>query len=611
MKIWISTLSVLICLFLASAGCGMVTRSARSAAPDAAVSEALKNPAENLPESSDASEKLISGKSLSGKSLSGNSYYLFMAQELAKKQGDLDAAVEFMKLAVEKDPESLYLKKELAVLYLHQKAHDKALTVVEQILAQTPDSVDALLMAATIRKTINQEDDVTAIYEKVLEIDPDRENVYQLLGKIYFSAGDMDNALRTYEQLITRFPENYVGYYYIGEIYGIRGDYETAEAMFTKALAISPSLNEARLELIKLYRLTGQTEKIADMYRTILEQEPDNIVAAIELALYDHAADPAAARTRLMDLGRQSVDDPNVIATVLQYLVLQKRIDDALVVLSGMGEGAPDSAEISYATGIVQYEKENLAQALGQFQKIEPDSRFYENALLHMAIIYYKTEDLDQGIAVLETGLDQLPPEAAVSLVPYLSSFYREKDMIDDAIRVIREGLAVDAENTELLFDLGVIYDRQGKTDLALDRMQQVLVLEPDHPDALNYIGYTYADQGIRLDEAEEMIKKALSFKPDNGYIIDSLGWVYFKKGRLAEALAELRRAADLIPDDPVLLEHLGDVYLALDNPLKALEYYNQALEKKDRDPEVLQKKIDALRDNVGNKTGNTIQDQE
>jgi tetratricopeptide (TPR) repeat protein len=595
-QIWMRTglriFVVLVGLVPALSGCGALKQSDRIAKPDTPVAEApTGSPA-------DQSDDTRAGQPEEMKiSVSGNSYYLFMGAEMAKKQGDLNAAIELMRRAMEKDPASLYLKKELAILYLHKKEYDKALDVVDRILEQTPDSVDALLMSATIRRTMDKTADVSAIYEKVLEIDPDLENVYQLLGKLYFTAGDMDSAFRVYDKLVSRFPENYVGYYYLGEIYGVRGDYEKAEAMFTRTLSILPSLNEARLELIKLYRLTGQAEKTADMYRGILDQEPDNIVAAIELALYDHEKDPGASSARLADLGRQSQGDPNVIGTVLQYLVLQKRLDDALIILNGMAQGATESAEIAYAAGIVQYEKENLEKALAQFRKIEPDSRFYENAVLHMAIIYYKTENTDQGIAVLEKGLGELPPESAVSLIPYLSSLYREKDRTDDAIAVITEGLAVEPENTELLFDLGVIFDRQGKTDQALEQMRHVLALEPEHPDALNYIGYTYADQGIRLDEAEAMIKKALSYKPDNGYIIDSLGWVYFKKGMFTEALAELRRAAELIPDDPVLLEHLGDAYLALDEHSKALNYYEKALEKKDRDKEPLQKKIDALRE--------------
>ena len=578
MKKWIGTLAVLIWITFLFTGC----ETGKMPSP---------SPASDLPSAAQPAEKLEDAEAPSN----GSSYYLFLASELAKSRGNLKDAVDFMNLAIMEDPDSLFLKKELAILYLHREENENALAVVEEIIEKDPDSVDALLLSATIRKTINKDADVRPIYEKILEKDPQRENVYQLLGKMYFSEGDMDNAFRVYEKLLVHFPDNFVAHYYLGEIHGVRGDYDQAEAAFLKALDLSPSLNEARLELIKLYRLSGQDDKIINMYAEILAQDPDNIVAAIELALFYSKKDPEKSGALLTELGTRSVDDPNVIGTVLQYLVLQKRMDDALVVLSKMADGAPESSEIAYATAIVYYEKENLAQALAQFQKIQPGSRFYENALVHMAVIYYKDNAFDEGITLLEQGMKQLPPEGRLSLIPYLSSFYKEKGMTAEAVELITAGLAIEPENKELLFDLGVIYDRQGKTDLALEQMAALLALDPDHADALNYIGYTYADQGIRLDEAEAMIKKALSLKPENGYIIDSLGWVYFRKGLLEDALFELQRAAALIPDDPVVLEHLGDIYQELNDPVTALDYYKKALEKKDEDREAIKEKIEAL----------------
>lgn len=568
--------AVFICFIFAVNGCGLWKKS--SGGPEIDSMQANKQHIEEKPGP-------------------GNSYYLFMEAELLKARGDLGGAIEFMKMAVENDPNSFFLKKELAILYLHKEENENALAVVEEILEQQPDSVDALVMSATIRKTLDKEADVKETYERVLEIDPKRQNIYQILGKMYFTEGDMDNALRIYDEMLVHFPENYVGHYYIGEIFGVQGAYEKAEASFQKALELSPSLDEARLELIKIYRLTRQKEKIINMYEEILERNPDNIISAIELGLLYDEKDKKKSRQILKNLGERSLKDTNVIGTVLQYLVLQKRMDDALVVLSGMAAGAPESSEIAYATAIVHYEGENMQPALEHFKKIQPDTRFYENALIHMAIIYYNKDEFDSGVAVLKDGMTKVPDPVKVSLIPYLSSFYKEMEKIDEAILLLQEGLRIDPKNTELLFELGVIYDRQGDTDRAIEQMEAVLELNPEHPDALNYLGYTYADKGIRLDEAEEMIKKALDYKPDNGYIIDSLGWVYFRKGRLEEALAQLQRAEALIPDDPVVLEHLGDIYIRLNDTEKALEYYRQAIEKTDREKEKqrLQEKIDSL----------------
>ena len=128
--------------------------------------------------------------------------------------------------------------------------------------------------------------------------------------------------------------------------------------------------------------------------------------------------------------------------------------------------------------------------------------------------------------------------------------------------------------------------------------MEEVLKNEPEHANALNFVGYTWADQGINLDRAEQMIKRALELRPGEGFIIDSLGWVYFKKGNYKAALEELLKAQQTLPDDPTIAEHVGDVYAALKEKEKAISFYEraQALEKKEEKRSALEKKIRDLR---------------
>jgi tetratricopeptide (TPR) repeat protein len=147
-----------------------------------------------------------------------------------------------------------------------------------------------------------------------------------------------------------------------------------------------------------------------------------------------------------------------------------------------------------------------------------------------------------------------------VDLYLMLASVFENKKAYEKALAVLDQGLKKDQKNVELIFRQGVVLDKMGEKTRSLDRMSTIIEIDPNHADALNYIGYTYAEQGIRLDEAMSLIEKALSIKPDSGYIIDSLGWVYFQKGMYDEALKYLEQAAS-VPNIPIM-EHLGDVYL-------------------------------------------------
>jgi tetratricopeptide (TPR) repeat protein len=370
-----------------------------------------------------------------------------------------------------------------------------------------------------------------------------------------------------------------------------------AEEAFLKVLELSPTLIEPRLELIKIYHDSQQNQKLIAVYEEIREQYPDNIPVAIELGiLYHQNLRVEAANKIFEELGRQSLDDPNVIKTVLQNLILQQKDKEAVILLQGMLKTAPQNPEIHYALGIAYSNLKQNELAFEQFSSIESSSKFYSNAAVHMAIIYYQKKEIDKGIEVLQTAYKNIPDASRVDIIPYLVSLYKEKGLMDDAIAVVNDGLTVDPENADLVFELGVIYDKQGNTDGAIEQMKKVISLNPDHTDALNYLGYTYSDKGIHLEEAEQLIRRARAQEPDNGYIIDSLGWLYYRKGMYTEAAAYLERAVGLVPDDPIILEHLGDVYRQLNQRDKALEFYEKALQKKEKDTSELNNKIEAFK---------------
>ena len=529
----------------------------------------------------------------------GNSYYYYMEAQLQKNRGNVDRAIEYMEAAISADPDALSLKKELVVLYLHKQNYEKSLEIVEKILTAEPKSPDILIMKASILQTIDPDAEIIPIYKKVLSIAPGRQQIYKVLGKHYMDAGKLDEAKHVFEKMVERFPKDYVGHFYLGRIHAGQENFEKAESAFQKTIELAPSLNQPRWELIKLYKSRNMEQKATAIYEEILEQDPDNVAAAIELSLaYYTRFKTQAADGILSELGRRSIDDASVIRTVIQRLVLEERYDEALTVLQGMLSAAPNNPGLHYAEGIVYYNLDNYEKALDTFDAVAPGSQFYLNAVIHRGIISYQQKDLDQAINILQNALDTVEKEDQLEIIPYLSSFYKEKGKLEAAETLIEKGIEIDPENTELQFELGVLYDKKGQTEAAIEQMKKVIELDAKHADALNYLGYTYADQGIQLDEAEDLIRRALEQKPENGYIIDSLGWVYYKKGMFEKAAAYIEKAARLIPDDPIVLEHLGDVYEKLGESQKALDSYQQALEKESENAAALESKIDALKQN-------------
>jgi tetratricopeptide (TPR) repeat protein len=212
-------------------------------------------------------------------------------------------------------------------------------------------------------------------------------------------------------------------------------------------------------------------------------------------------------------------------------------------------------------------------------------------ARVHRAFILEKQGDVDGAIAALQEVIIEHPLEEDGYL--YLGNIYETLKRFPDAEAVLRQGLEMAPGHQRLHFRLGVVLDRMGERQGSISQMERVIELDPDDATALNYLGYTLAEMGVRLEEAEGLIKRALELKPGDGYFTDSLGWVYFKMGRHEEALQWIKKALESLPDDPLITEHLGDTYGALGRWQDARRAYERALRLGHENPDQLEAKLE------------------
>lgn len=337
-------------------------------------------------------------------------------------------------------------------------------------------------------------------------------------------------------------------------------------------------------------------ERILALYHDILDRHPDNVRAAIDLGLfYNEIGQKEQALEIMAQLGERSLTEKLVLTTIIQQYYEKKRYREVIRLLQQMQQGAPDSSDLKYVLGLALNEVGEKTAAIRVFGEVAADSRFYENAVVNITLIHQEREELDLAIDHLKRAVQQTGDNPEFYL--FLGTLYEEKKSYDLAEKSLKRGLEIDADNPKLHFRLGVVYDKWGRKNDCIAAMKTVIRLDPNHANALNYLGYTYADLGRNLDEAEQLIKRALEQKPDDGYITDSLGWVYYKKGLFQQALEIIKKAVELVPEDPIILEHLGDVYLKLNDREKALEWYQRSLDHQKEDREGIEKKIRDLKD--------------
>ncbi|MBV8471945.1 MAG: tetratricopeptide repeat protein, partial [Hyphomicrobiales bacterium] len=140
-----------------------------------------------------------------------------------------------------------------------------------------------------------------------------------------------------------------------------------------------------------------------------------------------------------------------------------------------------------------------------------------------------------------------------------------------------------DRSNWTLFYFRGICYERSNQWPKAEADFKKALELYPDQPLVLNYLGYSWVDKGVNLDEAFKMLRRAVDLRPTDGYIVDSLGWANYKLGHYTEATEELEKAIDLKPADPVVNDHLGDAYWRMNRKVEAHFQWNHA---RDMQPE-------------------------
>jgi len=239
----------------------------------------------------------------------------------------------------------------------------------------------------------------------------------------------------------------------------------------------------------------------------------------------------------------------------------------------------PRAEFAAIALGSVFERMEQPERAIDALMKVPEDSVLKREAEIQVGMNFNQLDQLDEARAHLQALIEDDPSD--LEAVIALGNILRAHEIYDDAETVYSRGLVTIAELESqhwlLLYFRGIARERLGKWELAEADFRKALELNENQPLVLNYLGYSLVDQGLKLDEALEMIRTAVELRPTDGYIVDSLGWVYFRLGRYEEAVTELERAIELRPADPVINDHLGDAYWMVGRRNEARFQWNHA----------------------------------
>lgn len=488
------------------------------------------------------------------------------------------------------DPDSPYLAVELAASYLQMNDMGKAIEVLERSLNLNPKYIDSHLLLGAIYERINEREKAIGHYRFVIGLEPDMPDPYLMLGTLYKYSKDYEMAISTMEDLLNRDFENHMASYQLAHMYMETGRLDEAKYWLRRTMAIAPNFESPIADLALIHELEKEEEEAISLYREYLKYNPQDINVRLRLGrLLLQEGDYKEAAGELEEILDYDASSSEARFSLgVAYLFGKINYEKAVEIFLSLLKENPANDRIRYFLASSYQENGDSEEALRHFGDVSAISDLFTPSRIQMSLIMNgegRTAEavdlINQAIAVTEKDPD---------LYSLLASIYEESGETDRAEDVLSDAINLLPSNMEIRYRLGLIYERAGKHEEAIDTMMEILELDPENAEAMNFVGYSYADRGINLEKAEAMIIEAMRLKPGSGHITDSLGWVYFRQGRIAEAIQYLEEAHRLLPDDPIISDHLGDAYSEGGMIEKAIELYKKTLKNNPDDAMILEK---------------------
>ena len=464
---------------------------------------------------------------------------------ILEEEGEIAGAIEHYLAALAIYPDSYEIRLSLGQAFFRVRRYVEVLDAM--IPAERKNAEGFELMAAACRG-LGLDDSACIFYFKVLELDPDNSMAFSYLAGYYRLAGNVDSTIWAYEHLSHLQPDNYRILQEIAKLYAQSGKNDSAKDALAKSLRVQHDATNmlAYLGLAQLYVEESRFDSAREVLKTGLAQEPENLMVLRELMSVSVRLDSlvnallfAKEISRLTPLDFQAKRREAILYFGCDSL---KQADSVLSVIIERGEG---TSQDHHYRGRIALARHDLEDAAKHFAVVTRLADSLSQSWLDLAFVYRSQKEPDKEIQTIQTGLNHM------------------RD---------------DTSSIRLLFALGAAYDQNGNVELAVKTLEEIIAKHPNHDQALNYLGYMFADRGERLDYAQQLIERALQIAPDNAAYVDSYGWVMFRKGDFQQAITHLKRAVDLT-EDPTIFDHLGDAYQAQGDTTSARRCWQKALE--------------------------------
>jgi predicted Zn-dependent protease len=462
---------------------------------------------------------------------------------------------------VERAPDQRALNFQYAQVLIKLGRGSESKQYLERAVAVDPTFGPAVTQLLDMYQQENEWAKGAALLQPLIEEDPLNLEIQRQQAYFYLRAGDARHARDRFRALVQADPKDARALFYLAESLNDLEEYAEAEGIFRKLLAADP--NDTDLLASFAMSLSGQKK-------------------------WDEAS---ATFQKLLTAGDLPEHLNALARTQLAYVDLQKENYDAAIETAKsifVFRDKPNTQAINIAVEALRKQKKYPELVA----LIEPlVQKFGEDPFVNARYIEALTRAGQKGKAAQHAALQT--KSGTRNTIAAAEAYVLAGDNAA-AVALMKAAVGAKPDELDLQFQLGSLYERAGDQKAAEDMFLALLKKDPEHAPSLNYLGYMWAESGKNLDQAHEMLVRAVGHEPNNGAYVDSLGWVYYRLGNLDLAEKYLTDATTLLPRDATVHEHLGDVLVKRGDKERALRSYRTALSL---DPEA--KEVDKLRSKI------------
>ncbi|WP_375260988.1 tetratricopeptide repeat protein [Palleronia sp.] len=521
----------------------------------------------------------------------------YLAGRSAQLADDFSAAERYLSEALSRDGENLALLESLAGAQMSLLEFDRAATVAERLIENDGTSQVAALAVLTERAGEGDWQGVIDALDEGLTVGP----LYDGLARAWSLIGldRTEDALAAFDEVAQQDGVGVFGVYHKALALASLGQFENAANVLTANEGVRLTRRALKAEA----QILSQMGR-ADEARALLEEEAGSDFDITLSDTYDELADGepvefTVAPDARAGMAEVAFDIANTVVgeTAPSYALLYSRVAEYL---------RPDHIEATLLSALLFEEMGQYGLAISTYGNVPAENPAFVTAELGRAEALRSEGQLDQSIEVMQQLAQEYEDEALVHIS--LGDALREDGRYEKARAAYDEAIALfdEAEPGQWIvyFARAITAERLDDWTAAKADFETALELNPNQPQVLNYLGYSMLERGDDLEEALDMIERAVAAAPNSGAIVDSLGWGLYRAGRYEEAVDPMERAVELMPVDPVVNDHLGDVLWTAGRKLEARFQWQRALSfvgdsPEDVDPERIRRKIEVGLDQV------------